>query len=163
VTNGTIVGGLYDPWLVGTWTVSATSSGIEGTATVVVTPGAPTSVLILPTAAVAHEGERVAFAAVAYDAKGNTIHGAAIKWRVEGGIGSVTADGEFAATAGGVGRVGATATWEGESASGSAPVEVRSAPAYACFALAAAIVLGALLAVRWLVIRRRRDRWAEDR
>lgn len=141
VGNGAVVAGLFTPVRVGLWTVSASESGLTGTAAATVTPGAVDRVEITPGESRVGEGQRVAFTAVAFDVKGNPVPDATMAWRVEGGIGTVNRSGGLTATRGGTGRVVVTATDGEASASASAPVLVDGSPvAYLPWILAAVLV-----------------------
>lgn len=62
------------------------------------------SITITPAATIIVEGEDIQFEATAYDAENNIVE-ATITWSVEGDIGEITEEGEFAATTAGTGTV----------------------------------------------------------
>ncbi|TLZ51687.1 MAG: hypothetical protein E6K18_04385 [Methanobacteriota archaeon] len=161
VDNGTIVAGLFTPYRVGDWTVTATAlSEFPGTAHVTVTPGKVARVVITPPSAHLAEGGVASFSASAFDAKGNSVPTARFSWRAEGGVGDVDGSGRFTATHGGQGQVVVTATGGGGSASASAsllvdaPAGVSSGLVLGLIALVAAIAFAVLM----LILRRRRKK-----
>ena len=153
--DGSIIDGFFVPRRTGTWEITASSGGLRGTAHVAVRPGQVRSVTIDPGTARTDEGGVVPFTAAAFDGKGNAVPDAVLAWSVEGGIGTVGADGRFLATAGGQGSVVVTATGGNGSASARAPVLVDGGGASAVPAVAAlfGVLFGILVAWVW---RRRR-------
>jgi len=152
VTNGTIAGGIFEPWRVGVHVVRATVGAMEGVAMATVRPGAVAFVVLSPVAATVREGDSVLFSARAYDAKGNAVDDALIAWSVDGRIGTVDPGGRFTASSGGVGRIVVVATGGGGAATALASVQVPSSPLYLWLVLAVVLLLIPLLAL-W---RRRR-------
>jgi hypothetical protein len=143
-TNGTVEGGRFEPWRTGVQQIRAAVGTKQGVATAIVIPGPVASVVLTPGAALVHTGESLVFVARAYDAKGNRVENATISWHVDGGIGTVDADGRFTATAGGMGRVVVVATGGGRTSSALARVEVPTSPLY-LLALAVLILVPPLV------------------
>jgi len=118
--------GVFDATTVGTWIVTATAGGISGTAQVIVIPGVPASIEVLPATAEVPLGGTQAFTATVEDADGNADPAAVIVWSL-GGPGGLDGSGLFNATASGNATVTATVT--GTSLSDSATVNVPTPPA----------------------------------
>lgn len=119
--NGTISGsGLFSPWRVGTWTVTAVGGGARGTATVMVSPGRVADLDISPTQISLRVGENVSFMVDARDAKGNPIESPPVTWVLEGHIGTLDDTGYFLAEQTGSGIISASVG----DVSASANVEV---------------------------------------
>ncbi|MEW6096023.1 MAG: T9SS type A sorting domain-containing protein [bacterium] len=65
--------GIYTAGKVGTWTIAGTYTSVVGTATyVIVEPGTPTSLSIIPAETTAKAGDTIIYTAIALDTKGNT-------------------------------------------------------------------------------------------
>jgi uncharacterized protein YjdB len=71
--------------LVGTTTVTATSEGKSGSATLNVTPGPVASVTVAPPSASVKVNSTVQLAATAFDANGNTVPSATFTWQSSDG------------------------------------------------------------------------------
>jgi hypothetical protein len=84
----------------GKWMLYANSSGVSGTATIVVLPGPPVSVRALPAAVTLRAGEVQEFWVEAEDAFGNRIDWLGASWTVDGG-GQMDPRGRFTATTAG--------------------------------------------------------------
>lgn len=158
--DGTIVAGLFTPRHVGSWNVSASEAGVQGTARVAVRPGRVHSVVIEPGSAHVGSGGTALFQGTAYDAQGNEVPDATFTWSVAGGIGSVDANGGFTGTGSGEGQVVVTATGGGGTATGAASVIVDAS----LFAVVLPWLLLALVVIVLLLLfvvlrrRRRKDR-----
>ena len=98
--------GRFTGTMVGTGVVSATAGGVVGTADVTTTPGTLAGLEVQPAGAEVRSGELLAFRTTGFDARGNTVTGYAVEWRVSGDVGTVEpARGIFTALAAGGGRV----------------------------------------------------------
>ena len=108
-------------------TVEATSDGISGTATVEVVDGAVATIEVTPDPAILEEGEEQQFTAVGRDGDGNVVP-ITPSWAIVNGGGSIDpASGLF--TAGTVtGTFNNTVEATSDGISGTATVEVTSAP-----------------------------------
>jgi len=120
VPNGTVSGtGLFTPWSVGTWTVTATDGLLFDTALVNVTLGALARIEVFPPTANIAAGQNVSYTAVGYDAKGNVVPISPV-WSADGG--TIDATGLY--TGGPAGTFTVTAT-DG-AISGTATVTVAA-------------------------------------
>ncbi|HMA39250.1 MAG TPA: Ig-like domain-containing protein [Gemmatimonadales bacterium] len=112
----------------GATTISATSEGKSGTATITVLPlpGAPVdSIVITPPEASTAIGETVQFTATPLDSAGNALVGRTVTWASsDPGVASVTSAG----LAAGVGVGSATITATSEAKSASAAIVVAAVP-----------------------------------
>jgi hypothetical protein len=86
--------GVFVADIVGSWTVYANYTGITGTATVIVTPGALHHIIVSPSVCELTADESQQFNATGYDADGNTITLDAPSWSASGG-GTITSTGVF--------------------------------------------------------------------
>jgi hypothetical protein len=130
-SGGTIsAGGLFTAGLVsGTFTntVRATSGAITGSATVIVTPGALTSITVLPNPVALPTGTTQQFTALGRDANGNIV-AITPTWSVVNGGGTIALAGLF--TAGGAtGTFTNTVRATSGAVSGLATVTVTAGPA----------------------------------
>ena len=115
--------GRFTGTTVGAGVVSATAGGVVGTADVTTTPGRLSVLEVRPAAPEVRSGELLQLSTAGFDARGNTVTGYAVEWRVSGDVGTVEpARGIFTALAAGTGRVLAAS----DGVEGSA--EVRVAP-----------------------------------
>ena len=90
----------------GTGVVSATAGGVVGTADVTTTPGTLAVLEVQPAGAEVRSGELLQLGTAGFDARGNTVTGYAVEWRVSGDVGTVEpARGIFTALAAGGGQV----------------------------------------------------------
>jgi uncharacterized protein YjdB len=106
--------GVVTGQLVGTVTITATSEGKSGTASVTVTPGPAATVTVTPPTASVKDGANVQLAATAADAKGNPITGRPFTWGTsDSGVATVNASGRV--TGRKAGNVTITATLDGKS------------------------------------------------
>jgi len=105
VGNGSIAAGLYSPWSVGTWTVYANDSGISGNASVTVSAGAPSSIVVTPASATITADATQQFTATGYDAHMNPAPVNPI-WSVTNG--SISGTGLFSPSSVGTWTVAAT-------------------------------------------------------
>ena len=98
--------GRFSGTMVGTGVVSASAGGVVGTADVTTTPGALTVLEVQPASPEVRSGELLQLRTAGFDARGNTVTGYAVEWRVSGDVGTVDpARGIFTALAAGGGRV----------------------------------------------------------
>ena len=111
-------------------TITATSEGRSGTATLTVVPVPVRSVTVIPASSTVFVGQRVQFAATVRDSAGGALSGRTVTWSTSDSVafeiasaGQATAIGRAAAL---VATVTVTATSEGSS--GTASVTVRQAP-----------------------------------
>jgi trimeric autotransporter adhesin len=120
-TNGVIVG-----QSLGTTTITATSEGKSGTATVTVAPhNTPDRVTVSPTSASLYPGDEVQLQGSVLDNASRVISGATIQWHSSNtGIARVSGSGNVTAVAPGSATI--TATSNGKSA--SATITVRTSP-----------------------------------
>ena len=110
----------------GAATITATSEGKSGTASVTVSSIPVASVTVSPASASLTVGQTAQFSATARDANGNALAGRPVTWTSsDGTIASVSASGRATGVAAG-GPVTITATSEGQS--GAATVTVANAP-----------------------------------
>src|SRR5205823_2628224 len=110
----------------GAATITATSEGKSGTASVTVSSIPVASVTVSPASASLTVGQTAQFSATARDANGNALAGRPVTWTSsDGAIASVSASGRATGVAAG-GPVTITATSEGQS--GAATVTVANAP-----------------------------------
>lgn len=117
VGNGTIAAGLFEPWRTGTWAVYANESGVSGSTSVTVLPGALAAIVVTPPSVTISADDSVQYAATGYDAKGNVAPIAPL-WTAGGG--SISSQGRYSAAIVGVWTVAATA----EGRTGTAQVTV---------------------------------------
>src|SRR5207249_4539476 len=110
----------------GGWaTITATSEGKSGTASVTVADVPVASVTVSPTAPNMYAGGTVQLTATLKDASGNVLSGRALTWTTgNGAVGTVSASGLVTGVA--VGAVTITATSEGQA--GTAAVTVSTVP-----------------------------------
>jgi hypothetical protein len=149
--------GLFEPQKSGDWTVTAEQSGIKGTATVKVTPGALASLTIDPPSAIVQKGESQAFALAAADAKGNEITSFTTKWSLEGDAVGDLKDGKLTARAAGEATVKAEVASGGSTKAAEARVVVPGGlfdmkaggqlPLLIILLIAAVIAIGAIAAI----------------
>ena len=98
--------GRFSGTTAGTGVVSATVGGVVGTADVTTTPGRLAVLAVEPAGPEVRSGELLQFRTAGFDARGNTVAGYAVEWRVSGDVGTVeTARGIFTALAAGTGQV----------------------------------------------------------
>jgi uncharacterized protein YjdB len=98
----------------GTTTITATSEGKSGTATVVVQAGPAATVLVTPSPVSVRLGNSVQLTATAFDALGNWITGRSFAWATSSGaVATVTSTGVV--TARRTGTVTITATLDGKT------------------------------------------------
>lgn len=118
--NGTVTGRE-----IGTSTITATSEGKTGTATVTVVPNAAAQrVTVAPSSANMYPGDNLQLQASVLDDNGRVINGASVQWSSSNsGIASVASSGAVKAVAPG----SATITASSEGKSGTATITVRSA------------------------------------
>ena len=92
--------------------------------------GVPAHVQIYPQELVLESGEEVHFEARLFDAGGHRLPGssAVVEWGVQGGLGTIGADGTFVASADPVRRGGAVTARVGDSLSNSARLRVSPPP-----------------------------------
>lgn len=118
--------GLVGGVAVGNATITATSEGQSGTATVSVTLAPVASVTVNPSSASVLVGATVQLSATLKDANGNTLVGRAITWASGNpAVATVTADGGLAA---GMGSGTATITATSESKNGTTTITVSVPP-----------------------------------
>lgn len=131
-TGGSISGGTFTPDKVGTYTITATSGTLSGTAEVTVGPGKLASIEIDPKNATLDEGKKVKFTIKnPKDAKGNDIPltSLTITWSVSNAsLGSVSQTGEFTASKAGMTAVSASVTDGKATKPISAPIIVTAKP-----------------------------------
>jgi uncharacterized protein YjdB len=109
--------GLVTGVAVGSATITATSEGQPGSATIVVIPPAAASVTVAPPASTVTIGDTVALTATAKDASGNVIADAPITWSTSNpGVVTVSSTGVAVSVGGGT----ATITAKSGTASGTA-------------------------------------------
>src|SRR3990172_4709374 len=85
VPNGTVSGtGLFTPWSVGTWTVTATDGLLFDTALVNVTLGALARIEMFPPTANIAAGQNVSYTALGYHPNGNVVPISPV-WSADGG------------------------------------------------------------------------------
>src|SRR5436309_1202107 len=117
--------GLVTGVAAGSATITATSEGKSGTASVTVAIVPVASVTVSPTAPNMYVGGTVQLTATLKDASGNVLSGRALTWTTgNGAVGTVSASGLVTGVA--VGAVTITATSEGQA--GTAAVTVSSVP-----------------------------------
>ncbi len=139
--------GLLTAVAAGSVTVTATSEGKSGTATVLVTNPPVATVTVSPTSAAMLPGEQLSFTARATDAAGNVLTGRPVTWSAANpAVATITTAGRV--TAVGAGSTTITATVEGRSGSAaltvSAPVSsVTISPASASLLVSAVQQLSA--------------------
>jgi len=122
-TGGTIDGlGVYHPQRAGAWGVWANESGVSGSATITVLPGALARIDVAPRDPVVSADQTVPFTATGYDAKGNAVPISPVWTASAGSIDA--ASGLY--TPGPVGTHAVAATVG--SVSGSTSVTVRAGP-----------------------------------
>ncbi len=98
--------GRFTGTTVGTGVVSATAGGVVGTADVTTTPGVLAVLEVQPAGAEVRSGELLQLRTAGFDARGNTVTGYAVEWRVSGEVGTVEpARGIFTALVAGGGQV----------------------------------------------------------
>jgi uncharacterized protein YjdB len=104
--------------LVGTTTITATSEGKSGAATLTVTPGPVASVQVTPPSASIPVNGSVQLTATAFDAHGNTITGLAFSWQTSNGtVATVNSSGSVVGKKAGTATISAiTAAKSGTSA-----------------------------------------------
>jgi uncharacterized protein YjdB len=114
----------------GTATISATSEGVAGTATIVIQPGTPApvaTVTLSATSTTMSAGQSQPVTVVLKDAQGNTLSGRTISWRSSNlAVVTVAPDGKV--TAIGAGTATITATSETKSGSLAFTVTAPTAP-----------------------------------
>lgn len=120
--------GLLSPNKVGGYVITATLNSLKAEAQVKVIPGNLTDISISPQSAQLKVGESKTFTVLATDSKGNEITDANVEWSVTGGIGDVSASGEFKAKTKGNGTVSANVGYNGASKSVSASITVLEKP-----------------------------------
>src|SRR5207302_10574223 len=120
--------GLVSGIALGTATITATSEGQTGTATVTVSDVPVASVVVAPSAANILVGNTVQLTATAQDAAGAVLNGRAITWSTSNpSVATVSSNGVATAVAAGTATI--TATGEGKSASATVPAaNVPGAP-----------------------------------
>jgi uncharacterized protein YjdB len=119
--------GLVTAVAVGGATITATSEGVDGTATVTVVAVPVSSVEVTPDSAEVEEGETQQFTAVTKDSAGGTLAGRAVVWSsLDGGVASVNASGLATAIAEGLARI--VATSEGKADTARLSVTAPAAP-----------------------------------
>ncbi len=119
--NGGLVGGIA----VGTATISATSEGQSGTASITVTPIPVASVTVTPAAASVAQGATAQLTATPKDANGNALSGRTITWASSNpGVATVSGIG----LVNGVSLGSATITATSEGKNGSASMTVTGVP-----------------------------------
>jgi len=118
VTDGAIdPAGVFTPRRVGTWTVFANASGVSGSTSVTVTPGALAAISVFPPTAAITADDSLQYAATGYDARGNVVAIVPAWWA---GGGTIDGSGLYDAQ-----RVGAWSVYANASGiSGSAQVSV---------------------------------------
>jgi uncharacterized protein YjdB len=95
--------------LAGTATITATSEGRSGTATVTVVPGPAATVTVTPPTTSVKDGANVQLSATAVDARGNAITGRAFTWTSSNGsVASVSPSGRVTGRKAGVSTITAT-------------------------------------------------------
>ncbi len=98
--------GRFTGTMVGTGVVSASADGVVGTADVTTTPGTLAVLEVQPASPEVRSGELLQLRTAGFDARGNTVTGYAVEWRVTGDVGTVDpARGIFTALAAGGGQV----------------------------------------------------------
>ncbi|HYT72635.1 MAG TPA: Ig-like domain-containing protein, partial [Gemmatimonadales bacterium] len=117
--------GLVTGVTAGSATITATSGGQTGSATVTVTPVSVASVAVSPATASVPVGQTVPLTAAPKDANGTTLSGRAVSW-TSSNTSVATVDASGLVTGVAVGSATITATSEGQS--GSAAVTVAAAP-----------------------------------
>src|SRR5207249_1403049 len=117
--------GLVTGVAVGSATITATSEGQSGTASVTVAIVPVASVTVSPTAANMYVGGTVQLTAILKDAAGSMLSGRVISW-TSSNVAIATVSAAGLVTGGAVGAVTITATSEGQS--GTAAVTVSSVP-----------------------------------
>lgn len=114
---------------VGTATITATSDGKSGTATITVLASAPATVSIKPTSANVYRGQTVTLTAAVTDAGGAAIAGAPIIWSSSNtAVATVSSAGIVSGVAVGTATITATS----DTKSGSATVTVREPATSSC-------------------------------
>ena len=116
--------GLFTAVKTGSGSVKATLWAISKDASVTVTPGSLSTIIVAPASAALTSGSTQQFGATGRDVNGNAISSITPTWSVIGGIGTVSPSGLFTATKAGIGGVIAAS----ESISGTANVTVTSSP-----------------------------------
>jgi uncharacterized protein YjdB len=123
-------------------TITATSEGQSGGATVTVTPVPVASVTIAPATASVLVGQTVPLVATPRDAAGNPLTGRAVSWATgSAGVATVSASGVVTGVAAG-GPVAITATSEGQSGSAMVTVTVPPVATVTVAPAAASVVVG---------------------
>ena len=74
-------------------TIEATAKGVKGYATVTVTPGSVSKVVITPGSGSVKAGGSLTFSAKAYDAYNNVVPNSTVTWAASGGVGTINASG----------------------------------------------------------------------
>jgi len=118
VANGTIdEAGRFSPHRVGTWTVWANESGVSGSTSVTVTPGALAAIFVSPPAATITADETIQLTATGTDVQGNPVP-CSPTWAAANG--TIDSEGQFSPW-----RAGNWTVWANESAaSGRAAISV---------------------------------------
>ncbi len=107
-TNGTIDGGgRFTPWRTGVWTVFANASGISGSTSVTVTPGALAAISVSPPSITITADDTLQYTATGVDAKGNAV-AFVPSWTAGGG--AIDPSGLYAPVQAGIWTVTATAS-----------------------------------------------------
>ncbi|MEX2180701.1 MAG: Ig-like domain-containing protein [Gemmatimonadaceae bacterium] len=106
-------------------TITATSEGVEGTASITVEAVPVDSVAVTPTAATRHPGQTVQLTAALLDSAGGTLTGRVVSWASSDEALAVV-DASGLVTAGAVGTVTITATSEGVD--GTATITIVAVP-----------------------------------
>ena len=125
----------------GTAHITATSSGVNGTATLTVNPAGPTvaSVTVTPAAATINIGQTQQFTAVAKDANGNVITEASFTWNSDAtSVATVNSNGLATAVTGGTAHITATSG----GVNGSATLLVASVASVTVSPATATITVG---------------------
>ena len=78
-------GGLYTPQLVGNWTVSAESDGVNESVSITVIAGQPTQLFVTPELATITVDETLQLESQIVDVKGNNVSGEIVSWTVSNG------------------------------------------------------------------------------
>jgi uncharacterized protein YjdB len=101
----------------GTATITATSDGVSGTASITVTPAAVASVSVTPKLATLSKGQSIQLTATVLDKFGNVVTGAPVVWSSSSGrTASVSSTGKVTAKREGLVSVTATSSGKSDSA-----------------------------------------------
>lgn len=111
---------------VGTATISATSGGVQGNATITVTAGAVATVSVTPSPAQVNVGSSLQLTALAKDSQGNTVPGVTFTWISSNGpVATVTSSGVVTGKRAGTAIITATTGSGSGARSGSTTLTVN--------------------------------------